>query len=195
MKLNRWPQLINTISFALKIKWYRHCTLSVGHLAIIKAQDWQGQTLISLKYLGVSETEVEDVLLLIWKIQWPVLDVEIVDTDLLELALNISEIYFSVNRRSVTHHLVLQGWIPCPTLHPERSSVGEDQDEALCALGKQANRSLDRHISEGFYEARLLLFQDSCFLSILESTKIINCGICSSWLAATFYQNVWTHIS
>lgn len=39
--------------------------------------------LIFPKYLGVSETEVEDVLLLIWKIQWPVLDVEIVDTDLL----------------------------------------------------------------------------------------------------------------
>ena len=39
--------------------------------------------LIFPKYLGVSETEVEDVLLLIWKIQWPLLDVEIVDTDLL----------------------------------------------------------------------------------------------------------------
>ena len=39
--------------------------------------------LIFPKNLGVSEIEVEDVLLLIRKIQWPVLDVEIVDTDLL----------------------------------------------------------------------------------------------------------------
>ena len=39
--------------------------------------------LIFPKYLGVSEIEVEDVLLLIRKIQWPVLDVEVVDTDLL----------------------------------------------------------------------------------------------------------------
>ena len=39
--------------------------------------------LIFPKYLGVSEIEVEDVLLLIQKIQWPVLDVEVVDTDLL----------------------------------------------------------------------------------------------------------------
>ena len=46
-----------------------------------------------------------------------------------------------------------------PALHYIlKGAQGEDQDEALCALGKQVNRSLDRHISEGFYEARLLHF-------------------------------------
>lgn len=85
MKPNRWPPLINTISSALDIKWGRLCTLIVGRLVVIKAQDWQGQWEPSQRDGGGPDAEV-GVLLPRWQSHWPPLDVETVDRDPRELS-------------------------------------------------------------------------------------------------------------
>ena len=90
------------------------------------------------------------------------------------------------------HHLPLQGWSHKPlqslTLNmPWKEFRVEIRNEALCALGKTGTTGLQ---IVRYFQEKILWAQFLVSSHIQKSTKTNNRDICSSWLAATFCQNV-----